>query len=156
MQESDPGSDFSSTGKPNTPSEKRLKVSITHRKNLQLVQDLAWGIRCSSNFFYVVSWYMTWIQLFHLYVLVTWFPTFLMLQLFNIVLRIVMTFNYKTVSLLLHNHTFATVMNCSVNIWYAGCLICNLQGGPYPQVVNCWLWLGLGGRGSYTAEDRKL
>jgi hypothetical protein len=33
--------------------------------------------------------------------------------------------NHKIPSLLLHNCNFATVMNLNVNIWYAGCLICN-------------------------------
>jgi hypothetical protein len=35
------------------------------------------------------------------------------------------TFNHKIISLLLHNYNFATVMNCNVNIWYKGYLICN-------------------------------
>lgn len=36
--------------------------------------------------------------------------------------------NYKMISLLLYNCNFANVVNCNVNIWCAGYLICNSNG----------------------------
>jgi hypothetical protein len=61
-----------------------------------------------------------------------WFSNSLMLQLCNTVRRVIVTPNQKTILLLLHNCKFATVMNCNVNAWYAGYLICN----PYERVVH--------------------
>lgn len=57
-----------------------------------------------------------------------WFSTFL-LRPFNEVPQVVVISppNHKIILMLLHNCHFATAMNCIVNIWYAGYLICNLQ-----------------------------
>ena len=41
-------------------------------------------------------------------------------------------------SLLLHDCNFATVVNCNVNIWYAGYLIFSSLRGLNPQVENHW------------------
>lgn len=51
-----------------------------------------------------------------------WFSIFLMLQPLNTTLRVVVTLNHKTISLLIHNCNFSTIMNHNVsdmqNIWY--------------------------------------
>jgi hypothetical protein len=60
------------------------------------------------------------------------FSTSLMLQPFNTVPYVVGTPNHNIILLLLHNCNFATAMN----IWYAGDLIYNPQGGRDPQVEN--------------------
>ena len=75
---------------------------------------------------------------------------FLMLWLFNRAPHVVVTPNHKIISLLLHNCSFATVMNHNVNIWYAGYLIydpppkkrgCDLQvkhhcARPFPHLLQ--------------------
>ena len=45
-----------------------------------------------------------------------WFSTFLMLQPFNMVPHVVVTPTHKIILLLLHNYSFATVVNCNLNI----------------------------------------
>jgi hypothetical protein len=52
-----------------------------------------------------------------------WFWTFLTLRAFNTVPHVVVTPSHKIMSLLLHNYSFATVINHYVNAWYAGYLI---------------------------------
>jgi hypothetical protein len=44
--------------------------------------------------------------------------------------------NHKIISLLLHSCNFAPVMDCDVNILYAGYLICDPKRGHGPQVEN--------------------
>lgn len=61
----------------------------------------------------------------------TGFSAFLILRPFNTVPHVVVTANRKIISLLLYNCNFASVLNCNVNIWYAGHLICD----PYAKVV---------------------
>jgi hypothetical protein len=65
-----------------------------------------------------------------------WFSAFLMLRPFNTVPPVVVTPKHKTISLLLHNCNFTTVMNCKYlicrisdmqDIWYAGYLICRIS-----------------------------
>jgi len=46
-----------------------------------------------------------------------WFSTFLMLLPFNTVPHVRVMPNHKTISMLLHNHNFATVMNCKFLIY---------------------------------------
>lgn len=65
------------------------------------------------------------------------FSTFLMLQPSNTVSHVVVTTDYKFISLLLHNCNFASVMNHNVNIWYAGYLISDPQSGHSPQIESC-------------------
>lgn len=68
-----------------------------------------------------------------------WFSTFLMLRPFNTVLRVMMPPDHKIISFLLHQ--FAAVVNCNVNAWYAGYLICNPLKEPWPtswQTLSLW------------------
>jgi hypothetical protein len=44
--------------------------------------------------------------------------------------------NHRIISLLLYNCNLAAVVNCDVNIWYAGQLRCDPQRGQYLQVGN--------------------
>ena len=62
-----------------------------------------------------------------------WISTLLMLRLLNIVLYVMVTPNH---TLLLCNSKFANTMNHTIDIWYAGYLICNPQSGWDPQVEN--------------------
>lgn len=55
-----------------------------------------------------------------------WFSTFIMLCHLNTVLHAVVTPTTKLLSLQLCNCNFAAVLNCNVNICYAGFLICHL------------------------------
>jgi hypothetical protein len=57
-----------------------------------------------------------------------WLSTFLMLRPFNTVPHVVVTPSHKTISLLLLNWNFATVMNHNINGWYTGYLIQNPKG----------------------------
>ena len=59
-----------------------------------------------------------------------------MLQPFDAVPHVVVTPNYKIISLLLHNCDFATAINCNVNIRYAGYLA--MRATPV-GVVSHWL-----------------
>ena len=65
------------------------------------------------------------------------FSAFLMLWPFSTVLYAVVTLDHKVILLLLHNCNFTTVMNCNVNVWDTGYLICDSQRGRDPQVENC-------------------
>ena len=57
------------------------------------------------------------------HVLEQWSPTFPMLWPFNTIPHVVVTPNNKIILLLLYNCNFASIMNCNVNIWYAGYLV---------------------------------
>lgn len=52
---------------------------------------------------------------------------------FNTVPPVVVALNHKVILLLLHNCSFATVMNRNTNIFYAGDLIRNPHGACNPQ-----------------------
>lgn len=53
----------------------------------------------------------------------------------NTIHHIVVTPNYKIMSLLLHNYDFATVMNHNLNVCYAGILTWgSLKGSIDPRV----------------------
>ena len=54
-----------------------------------------------------------------------WSSTFPMLWISNTVPQVVMPSSDKIISLLFHDCKFAMDMNCNVNIWYVGFLICN-------------------------------
>lgn len=68
--------------------------------------------------------------------------TFLTLQPLNTVPHVVGTSNHTLISLLLHNYSYATVMNCNINIYVFQFLgnLCErvvlLQRGCDPQVEN--------------------
>lgn len=62
-----------------------------------------------------------------------WFSTFLTLWPCNTAPHVVMTPNYKILSLLPPNCDSATAMNPNVNVWCAGHLTCNPQRGCDPQ-----------------------
>ena len=65
-----------------------------------------------------------------------WFSTVWMQRPFNTLPHVVLTPNHEIILLLLHNCNFATVMNSNVNIWLAGCLICDPQRGHDPRAEN--------------------
>jgi hypothetical protein len=58
-------------------------------------------------------------------VLIQWFSTFLLLWPLIQFLLVWWPPAMNLFSLLLHNCSFAIVMNCNVSIWYAGCLLCD-------------------------------
>lgn len=74
-----------------------------------------------------------------------WYSAFLMLWTFN-PFHVVMTPTIK-LSLLLHNCNFSTIVNCNVNTWYTGYLICKSPKWLWPtgrkplfswQAISSW------------------
>ena len=57
-------------------------------------------------------------------------PPFLTLRPFSAVPHVVVTPRHKINSLLLHNCSFATIVNRNVSIRRRGCLICDPRGKP--------------------------